>query len=183
MMPALVATDDRSILLRQIRKLLKDADVLIVTGGISVGKYDLVRETLLANGVQELFYKVAQKPGKPIFAGVKGRKLVFALPGNPAAVLVCYYQYVLPSLLEMSGRAATVSSSQMVELEADFIMKGDRDVFLRAAVNGGRVRILPAQDSDNLYSFAMADSLVFLPAGNKIWRKGELVQCYRLPFY
>ena len=83
--------DDKKTLHLTIQKLLRISDVLILSGGISVGKYDLVKETLHKLGVREIFYKVAQKPGKPLFAGRKGGKIIFALPGNPAAILTCYY--------------------------------------------------------------------------------------------
>ena len=83
--------------------MLEVSNVIIITGGISVGKYDLVKDILLQLGVKELFYKVAQKPGKPLFLGRLKDKLIFALPGNPAAALVCFYEYVLPALRKMSG--------------------------------------------------------------------------------
>jgi len=83
--------DNAEETLRVIADLLEKVDVLIITGGISVGEFDFVGPALEALGVNTLFYKVAQKPGKPLLVGKLNHKTVFALPGNPAAVLTCFY--------------------------------------------------------------------------------------------
>src|SRR5690606_7278960 len=79
-------------------------DLLILTGGISVGDYDFVGKALRELEVEEIFYKVNQKPGKPLFFGKKENTLIFALPGNPAAALTCFYLYILPSINKMMGK-------------------------------------------------------------------------------
>lgn len=171
---ASTSIDRESILNRKIASMLEACDVLILTGGISVGKYDLVYEGLKQAGVKELFYKVRQKPGKPLFVGKKGSKLIFALPGNPAAVMVCFYMYVLPALRQLSGHPDSEHTVSM-PLASDFHYDSDRVLFLRAAVKNGQVNLLAGQESDNLLSFAHADALVYLSEGSHTLSKGENV--------
>ena len=86
-----------------ISNALASSDVVLVSGGISVGDYDFVQQALEENGVEQLFYKVNQKPGKPLWFGRKNDRFVFGLPGNPASVLSCFYIYVTPLLRKISG--------------------------------------------------------------------------------
>lgn len=88
---------------RRIQRGLK-SDIFIISGGVSVGKYDFVREVLKREGVREIFWKVDIKPGKPLFFGRKGRTLVFGLPGNPVSVFVTFEEFVKPAILKMKGR-------------------------------------------------------------------------------
>jgi molybdopterin molybdotransferase len=155
---------------------------VLFSGGISVGDYDFVLPVVKRLGVKTLFYKVAQKPGKPLFAGSKGVKRVFALPGNPASALVCWYEYVLPMLDRMQGKPEPGLPQVRLPLAAPFTVKGDRDQFLRARVEAGRVHVLTAQDSDNLRSFAASNALVLAPAGLSRLSAGEPVEVHLLPF-
>lgn len=83
---------------------MHNSDIIIATGGISVGDYDFVYQSFIENGVEDLFYKVAQKPGKPLYVGKRENTLFFGLPGNPAAALTCLYLYVIcTSLLSKQG--------------------------------------------------------------------------------
>ncbi|WP_373058908.1 molybdopterin molybdotransferase MoeA [Zunongwangia sp. H14] len=82
------AKDNAKETARLIKEALANNDVLLISGGISVGKYDFVQQALLSNGVKEIFYKVNQKPGKPLWFGAKGEKRIFALPGNPASMYI-----------------------------------------------------------------------------------------------
>ncbi len=82
-----------------------EADVLVTSGGVSVGPHDLVRASLAALGVEEVFWRVAVKPGKPIAFGVRGRTLVFGLPGNPVSSLVGFELFVRPAVLALQGAA------------------------------------------------------------------------------
>jgi molybdopterin molybdotransferase len=170
------AVDRPGALDRSLVRSMRSADVILLTGGISVGKYDLVHEALTKAGVREIFYKVAQKPGKPLYAGRKREKMFFALPGNPAAVLVCFHKYVLPSLKRISGTAVTESVPFRLPLANSHEVKGDRDLFLRAKTDNGSVKILSGQDSDNLLSFAQADALVYLSRETRTYRRGDPVE-------
>src|SRR5206468_3568298 len=80
-------------------------DVLVTSGGVSVGPHDLVRGLLAELGVDEVFWRVAVKPGKPLSFGVRGRTLVFGLPGNPVSSLVCFELFVRPAVLALQGYA------------------------------------------------------------------------------
>lgn len=164
-----------------LRKQLKKADILIISGGISVGKYDLVHEALLELGVEELFYKIAQKPGKPIFVGHFKNKIVFALPGNPASILVCFYEYVLPFLKQISGQNNHTSNTIWLPTQVDLHPKEDRALFLKASINGTKLELLEGQDSNILTSFAKADALVYLPPAKDIIPKETLVEVHLLP--
>ena len=90
--------DDLKSTVDCITKSLKECDYLLISGGISVGDYDFVEKALELNEVDCHFYKVAQKPGKPLWFGTKENKYVFALPGNPVSALFCMRRYVIPSL-------------------------------------------------------------------------------------
>jgi len=174
--------DDEEQIFSSIKKLLKKSDVLIISGGISVGKYDLVKKSLTEHKINEIFYKVSQKPGKPLFAGMKDKKIVFALPGNPAASLVCFYEYILPVLRTMSGQREAELPKELIPLAHSFEMKGDRDLFLRAKIENGTVRILDGQESNILKSFAEANALVYIPEGAGIIKKGEQVETHQIIF-
>ncbi|HMQ69379.1 MAG TPA: molybdopterin molybdotransferase MoeA, partial [Ignavibacteria bacterium] len=131
--------DDRKKLSKYISGMLSASDVLIITGGISVGKYDLVKEILESCGVKELFYKVSQKPGKPMYAGKLKEKIIFALPGNPAASLVCFYEYILPALRKMSCYSDYDLKKEHIPLSESYEVKGNRDLFLKAKISDGKV--------------------------------------------
>ena len=155
-------------------------DVVLISGGISVGDYDFVGRALESLKVETLFYKVNQKPGKPLLVGKKNHKMIFALPGNPAASLTCFYIYVKPTLKRMSGQNATYSSIASRALAHDYEVDNSRDQFLKAMVVGAEVTILLHQDSSMLDSFALANALVYLPNGTFFIAKGVKVAVYLL---
>jgi molybdopterin molybdotransferase len=177
----LKAKDKKELVKDAVKKILSACDVLIISGGISVGKYDFVKDVLTGLSVKELFYKVSQKPGKPLFVGKKGKQLIFAVPGNPAAALVCFYQYVLPALNKLSGFPDQKSSTQKLKSELMYSGNGDRSLFLKAIATQEKVRILDGQDSDNLQSFAKANALVYLPKDQLTISEGEIVDVFLFP--
>lgn len=100
-----VLRDDRGQMMRGLKKILTGYDVVILSGGVSMGKFDYVPEVLNTLGVRQVFHKVAQRPGKPLWMGMTSDgKPVFGLPGNPVSTQICFYRYVLPHLYRMSGR-------------------------------------------------------------------------------
>jgi len=173
--------DDKKNLTSIVSKMLSSSDVLIISGGISVGKYDLVKDIIENSGVKELFYKVSQKPGKPLYCGKLKNKLIFALPGNPAASLVCFYEYVLPSLRKMSGYSDFELSKEFLPLTESYELKGERDLFLKAKINNGKVTLLEGQGSDILKSFAEANALVYLSVNKRAFIKDDLVETHLIP--
>ena len=170
--------DEKSEVTRVIGEALEVSDVVLLTGGISVGDYDFVKGSLAENGVEQLFYKVKQKPGKPIFAGVKGEKMVFALPGNPASVLTCFIQYVKPFLLRLLGNPDAWTAPAYFPIASDFTKKAPLTFFLKAKLENNQVIILPAQESFNLLSFGIADGVVEIPQELEHIESGSLVAFY-----
>lgn len=169
--------DDFSAIKKGIAHFLDQSDLLLLSGGISVGDYDFVKQALEENGVTELFYKVFQKPGKPIYFGRKQNKFVFALPGNPASSLTCFYIHVLPLLQRLSGAKATETGLERVSvpLNHTFEYRSDRPVFLKAKVEDQAVSILNRQSSSMIHSMALGNALVYLD-GPKVLGKGDMVE-------
>lgn len=178
----LTASDDKNELKNAFEKCLNDSDIVILTGGISVGKYDLVHDILKDAGVETIFYKVAQKPGKPFFAGKLNDKLIFALPGNPAAVLVCFYEYVYPVIRRIRGFENTALPMMKLKSLTDISKKEDRALFIRAKRISDGVMPLEKQDSNMLRSFAEADVLIYIPNEKENINIGEDVEVHLLPF-
>ncbi len=100
-----LVADDREELVQQFGAALDEADVVLTTGGVSMGRYDLVAEAFLELGVEQVFHKVAIKPGKPMWFGQRGTTLVFALPGNPVSCLLDHEVFVRPALARLEGAA------------------------------------------------------------------------------
>jgi molybdopterin molybdotransferase len=150
-----------------------EADVLVTTGGVSVGEHDLVRRIEAELGVEEVFWRVAVKPGKPVSFGVRGRTLVFGLPGNPVSSLVGFELFVRPALLALQGAAAPLPRYSVGELGDSVQLNTGRDEFLRARseLNDGAIvlRPLSGQESHMIARAAAADALVYAPRG-----QGEL---------
>ena len=166
--------------LSSIKTALENTDVLLLSGGISVGDYDFVGKALLELGVEKVFYKVKQKPGKPLFFGTYQNKVIFALPGNPAAAMTSFYTYVLPSLHQLSSNSEKGLLQRNVPLAAAYIKKGDRAVFLKATVTKDGAEILDKQSSAMLKTFATSNALVYIPHDKNEVQKGELVKSYLL---
>lgn len=168
--------DDYQATKSGIADFLETSDVLLLSGGISVGAYDFVKQALTENGVEELFYRVFQKPGKPLYFGRKGHTFVFALPGNPASSLTCFYIYVLPLLQRLSGAAHTGLPRISVPLAHDFDMPFSRPTFFKAHLSHQQVTILDKQSSSMLHSMAMGNALAFIQE-QKALQAGEPVTC------
>jgi len=98
------ASDDADVLRSAMEEALESADVVITSGGISVGEKDLVKATLLSLGVEQVFWGIKLKPGKPVFFGTRGDARFFGLPGNPVSAMVCFELFVRPALMKMMGR-------------------------------------------------------------------------------
>lgn len=181
--PALVfrSEDDERRIAECVKTALESCDMLLVTGGISVGDHDLVKKVLDACGVETVFYKVKQRPGKPLFFGKKDRVLVFGLPGNPASVLTCFYQYVAPAIRQMTGGATPALRAQTRALAKDFTKKEGLTFFLKGRLDGDLVLPLNAQESYRMNSFAEADCLIVLDEHRTAYRAGEPVEVHELP--
>jgi molybdopterin molybdotransferase len=172
--------DDLENTKNTLQTALAENDVVLVSGGISVGDYDFVAAALKELAVETLFYKVNQKPGKPLFAGKQKNKLVFALPGNPAASLTCFYVYVMPTLSILSGKAPNYNQSIPIALAHDYSVNNSRCQFLKANIVGDEVSILSHQASSMLNSFSISNGLVYVPDGSYELKKGDTVEVYVL---
>lgn len=166
-----------------LRALLQENDLVLSTGGVSVGEYDYVGSSLTEIGVETLFYKIRQRPGKPLFFGRKVDALVFGLPGNPASTLVCFYEYVLPALRLMAGRPDCFLPKIKLPITHAYEFRGERDEFLKANATTEAVTPYDGQESFALRSFAIANALIYLPASQNFVKPGDLVEVHLLPFF
>lgn len=175
-----VVEDSYDLIRQKIDDAINSNDLVLITGGISVGDYDFVGKILHDLNVDEKFYKVKQKPGKPLFFGVKGDTIVFALPGNPAAVLTSFYMYVLHTLAGLTGRKTGYLTHKKVKITTRFEKSPNLTFLLKGKVEKDHVTILPAQSSAMLSSFIEADCLVRLSENKAVWEKDELVDVYTI---
>ncbi|MCH8331469.1 MAG: molybdopterin molybdotransferase MoeA [Bacteroidetes bacterium] len=166
---------------KAIKRKLKKADILIVSGGISVGDHDHVGKVLDELNSEEIFYKVAQKPGKPMYFGRNNNTLIFALPGNPASALVCFYEYVYPAIRKMMGHEAVLLEKETAKLSNAITKSGDRITFFRGFVKNGKVQCLEGQGSHIMKSFAVANCLIKTEANRITYKAGSNVEVHRLP--
>lgn len=160
---------------KALKSILKNNDIVLISGGISVGDYDFVKEALLQNEVKELFYKINQKPGKPMFFGSKNETLVFALPGNPASSLTNFYIYVLPAIKNRMGFSEIHKPKLVRKLNSDVINDTGKTLFLKAKYDETNVTVLNGQSSAMLNTFATANSLLIVPDDIENYKKGQMV--------
>jgi molybdopterin molybdotransferase len=171
---------DRPELIRAAFAEAVTADVVLSTGGVSVGSFDYVRPMLAEIGYQERFWKVAQKPGKPLTFGLCGRVPVFGLPGNPVSSLVCFYLYVLPALRTMMGFARVHLPSTAATLAETVKKAAGLTEFVRCSLEGPpddyRARSTGTQSSGALRSLSLGDGLIVGPPDADLLRAGERVR-------
>jgi len=175
--------DDLEILRERLTLHLHTHDVLILSGGVSMGRYDLVPKVLEELGVRLVFHRIAQRPGKPMWFGVaESGQAVFALPGNPVSTLVCLARYVLPALYQALGQ--NVLAVERIAIADAVESKASLALFLPVAVNyddWGRPWAVPkpTQGSGDFTSLAGTDGFVELPPGPNVWPKGFVTRLYR----
>jgi molybdopterin molybdotransferase len=172
------AIDEPEKLQSKINEYLGKYDILILSGGISVGDYDYVKEGLGKAGVKELFYKVKQRPGKPLFVGQKENQWIFALPGNPASTLTCFNQYVKPSIESWMGKSEAWKPTGAFPLAESFEKNTGLTFFLKAKLEDGKVIVLPGQESFNLISYGTANCIAEIPEDVDFLEAGTNVNIY-----
>lgn len=179
------ARDIKGDIKEKINSILELTDCVIVTGGVSVGEYDYVKEIFSDLEVRELFWKISQKPGGPMYFGTKGKKMVFGLPGNPASSLVCYYEYIRPALLKMMGRNDIHLDVILAELTEDLHTRPGKTRFIRGLLleKEGKyyARSSGPQGSHMLKSFSNSNCLIVFPASGEYMKKGQIVKVHKLP--
>ena len=174
--------DHPTALANAVTAALHVSDVLVVVGGVSMGEKDYLRPVLKRLRVRERFWRVAQKPGKPLYFGTRGRRLVFGLPGNPASAFTCFYVYVYPALRRLAGVRHPGLNTARAPIEASSQSDPHKWRFLKATSSrSGVVSILPHQGSHMITSLQRTNSLVVLPPeANK--QAGDLAETYSLPY-
>jgi molybdopterin molybdotransferase len=172
-----IAKDEPNDLRAKIKQGL-ECDVLILSGGVSAGKLDLVPGTLADLGVEALFHKVAMKPGKPVLFGMKKPRLVFGLPGNPVSSLVCFELFVRPAIRK---QMALEPGPRWIKatLAKDYPYRTDRPTYHPAQFtmteNGWSVDATPWFGSPDLRGILAANAFVLLPEGDHHHRAGSLL--------
>jgi molybdopterin molybdotransferase len=175
-----IVADQRELVRQALERSLMECDIVLTSGGVSVGKYDLVKEVVEALGAEFKFWKVSQKPGKPLAFWTYGQKFVFGLPGNPVAVMFCFERYVRPLILKMMGRGEIFRPTVKAALAHDLKIKTERTQFMRVIVERkGEVLLASstgAQGSGILRSMSLANGIATIPPQKEIWKQGELVE-------
>ncbi|MEP7196130.1 MAG: molybdopterin molybdotransferase MoeA [Saprospiraceae bacterium] len=172
-----IIDDNEEALSIAIQKVL-GLDIIILTGGVSVGDYDLVPSALENNKVEKIFHKVKQKPGKPFLFGKYKQTLIFALPGNPAAVLTCFYQYIVPAISAFTRKQYFENFT--LPLAENYKKKSGLCYFLKGKIENQKAYILENQESYLLNSFALANCLIELDEEQEEFPKGELVKVLKI---
>lgn len=172
-----IAPDDTSAI-ADIAASAHGYDLLVTTGGASVGEHDLIQKALGGEGFELGFWKIAMRPGKPLIWGRLGRVPVLGLPGNPVSALVCGIVFLLPALARLSGLPGAPTPSRRVICAAPLAENDRRADFLRASLEAdadGRisVRPFPVQDSSMIATLARADALVLRAPFARLARRGR----------
>lgn len=175
--------DNAADIKKEVEEMLKTFDVLLMSGGVSKGKFDFIPAVLDQLGFKKIFHKVLQRPGKPFWFGVNGNKTVFAFPGNPVSTLACFHKYFIPWLEKTMGRA---QSTFKVILEKDVSFKPNLTYFAQASVHqkeDGRfyANVSHGNGSGDIVNPSSMDGFIELPAGKEIYSAGELHNF--MPFY
>jgi len=175
--------DEPTVLEIRIANLLRESNVLILSGGVSMGKADYVPQVLEKLGVKLIFHKISQRPGKPMWFGIgPDNQVVFALPGNPVSTLVCCRQYVLPALLMASGREAYLPET--ARLTEDVTFKADLTCFLPVRISVGDDGVIsatpaPTNTSGDFAALSGTDGYVELARGQDNFPAGSAIPLHR----
>jgi molybdopterin molybdotransferase len=174
-----IVGDRKPALEARIREGL-EADVLILSGGVSMGAYDLVKETLRALGVRLLFEKVRMKPGKPTVFGMRDKTLVFGLPGNPVSTIVAFEQFVRPAIRKMAGYRTLERPRVHAVLERGFRKKPGRRLFAPAGTvhreDGWHTHAVASHGSADLLAMTRANSFLIVPEELGVLEAGARVE-------
>lgn len=175
-----IAPDKKDAIIEKLREAEK-ADIVITSGGVSVGDYDFVKDAIQDLGSEIVFWKIAMKPGKPLTFAMMGNRPVFGLPGNPVSSFVSFEQFVRPSILKMSGHKNLYRKTVKAVLAEDVKKKDDgRRHFLRALLTYEKgsysVSTLSGQGSNMLASLAAANSLLVMSETETELKAGQDVE-------
>ena len=166
-------SDQREPLLKAIRRGIEN-HVLVITGGVSVGEYDLVQATLRALGARIDIWRVAIKPGKPFLFGQASECAVFGLPGNPVSAFVTFLQFVRPAILKMMGAGNLSLPTVPAKLTVDVTNEGDRPHYVRGRIENGTFAPIGRQESHALFGLSRSNALLRVAVGESS-KAGEVV--------
>ena len=170
-----IVEDNRESIEREARQLIDRVDLVLISGGVSMGDYDYVPQVLKKIGLELFFEKVAIKPGKPTVFGRKGDRFVFGLPGNPVSTFIIFEVLVKPFLYRMMGHRYSPGSVTGI-LESDFNRrKARRHELIPVVVKRGKVRMVGYHGSAHIHSLSSANGLLEIPEGIKQIKKGTEV--------
>ena len=166
-----------------------EADILVLSGGVSAGVKDLVPGVLAHHQVMQVFHKVQLKPGKPIWFGIAKSQtqttLVFGLPGNPVSSLVCFLLFVAPAIYKLLGSQRNALVSRTARLTDDFTQRGDRPTYFPACLTEQDgvhyVTTLAWKGSADQNTLSQANGLAFFEAGEQFFTKGSEITVYEIP--
>lgn len=173
-------TDQVELLTNALQSALDKYDIVLLTGGVSVGDFDFVIEANQRCGVKQVFHKIKQKPGKPFYFGIRDNKYVFGLPGNPASSLTCFYEYIEPAIQKMMGKSSGIKIVR-APITSAYSKPAGLTHFLKANFDGSQVTPLDAQESFRLKSFARANALIVIEENTTLIQVGEEVEVHILP--
>ncbi len=157
---------DTAASLRTAFELAKGADLIVTIGGASVGDHDIVGDVAAELGMEQVFYKVAMRPGKPLMAGRMGDAALIGLPGNPVSAMVCGHVFLLPAIRALLGLARAATPRQHATLGCAIAANGPREHYMRARVEDGRITPHERQDSSLLTVLAEANALLVRPVND-----------------
>lgn len=177
---AVILRDDLAELETSLLALSEQVDIIVTTGGASVGDHDLVQTALLNIGAQMDFWTVAMRPGKPLMAGKIGNAVILGLPGNPSSAFVTAFLFLLPLIRHMAGCTSPLPALFEVATASDLPAGGDRAEYMRATVEGGRITPFRVQDSGLTRTLSQANALLVQPPLVPHRPKGTVVQYMRL---
>ena len=164
---------DRLGSLAEVFALTRDADLVLTIGGASVGDYDLVAQAAAEFGLEQSFYKVAMRPGKPLMAGHMGGRAMIGLPGNPVSAMVCGEIFVVPLIEKMLGLPTGPRAQQTAPLAHDLPANGAREHYMRATLIDGALHVATRQDSSLLSILSGANALAIAPIQAPAMPKGS----------
>jgi molybdopterin molybdotransferase len=172
--------DDLVQITNELNSLIKETDIVLMTGGVSVGDYDFTLMAFDNCQVKTVFHKIKQKPGKPLLFGLKAEKIIFGLPGNPSSVLTCFYEYVLPAIEKLTYQTVSLKAIQ-APIAHTFKKLQGLTHFAKAMYDGENVTLLTGQESYKLASYAVANCLAILPEEVEEITKGTIIHIHLLP--
>ncbi|KLI63952.1 molybdopterin molybdotransferase MoeA [Aurantiacibacter marinus] len=171
--------DEKSALIAAFERT-GNAEIIVTSGGASVGDHDLVRPALEEWGATLDFWRIAMKPGKPLMVARKGTQIVLGLPGNPVSSYVTAFFFLLPLLRHLAGAREPMPQSLSVPLSEPIAQTGPRTEFIRAQMANGSVCPLAQRDSSALRTLAASNALIMRQAGTPAAKAGEAVLVYPL---